>query len=251
MSCMGIINRIGGHGSGVSLAELKAAVVAIGPSLLLDADSVAGADGAAVGSWADDSGNDVDFSQSNASYKPVLKKASNGINGHNVIRFDGSNDILTIVSGKVLSDIITASTDNCFFVFKLVAVTTSNATLYSNDCLIADDGGAWGLFFKTDGYVYSYYYSSSVKSAENAISTGTAYILASRHSGGSIYQSINGGTENSEACGNVTVTSSVFLGGLDVFTQIDIAEIICFKSNLSSANRGTVMNYLNTKYATY
>lgn len=250
MSCMGIINRIGG--SGVSLAELKAAVVAIGPSLLLDADSVAGADGDAVGSWADDSGNDVDFSQSNASYKPVLKKSANGINGHNVIRFDGSNDILSIVSGKVLSDIITASADNCFFVFKLVAVTTSDATMYNNDCLIADDGGAWGTFFKTDGYVYSYYYSSSsTKSAENSISTGIAYILASRHSGGSIYQSINGGTENSEACGNVAVTEGVYLGGLVAYTQIDIAEIICFKSNLSSANRKTVMNYLNTKYSIY
>lgn len=249
MSCMGIINRIGGHG--VSLAELKAAVVAIGPSLLLDADSVAGADGDAVGSWADDSGNDVDFSQSNASYKPVLKKSANGINGHNVIRFDGSNDILSIVSGKVLSDIITASADNCFFVFKLVAVTTSNSTMYKNDCLIADNGGAWGTFFKTDGYVYSYYYSSSTKSAENSISTGIAYILASRHSGGSIYQSINGGTENSEACGNVAVTGDVYLGGLEAYTQIDIAEIICFKSNLSSANRDTVMNYLNTKYSIY
>lgn len=248
---MGIINRIGGHG--VSLAKLKAAVVAIGPSMLLDADSIAGSDGDAIGTWSDDSGNGVNFAQSNASYKPLLKKGANGINGHNVVRFDGVDNMLSSTdSGKVLGDVITNSTDNCFFVFKLVAVTTDVDPMYDNDFLISDEGGVWGLYFKTDGYMYCYYYPSSSVSTKRAISTGVAYIAASRHSGGSIYLSLNNGSEDSASCGNVVVTEPLFIGGYgSVFTRIDVAEIICFKSNLSAGNRAIVINYLKTKYATY
>lgn len=244
------INRIG-RGASLSIAALKAAVLALGPSMLLDADTISGADGDAIGTWSDGSGNGVDFTQSTASYKPLLKKAANGINGHNVLRFDGSDNRMSS-GAKVLSDIVATATDNMFVVFNLVAVTTNDDAMTNNDFLISDEGGVFGLYFCTDGYAYTYYYSSGEHLAYNEISTGTSYLIASRHVSSKIYQSVNGGAESNANCGNILVSEVVYIGGYgSIFTRIDIAEIITFKSDLSSANRTKVLTYLNTKYALY
>jgi hypothetical protein len=73
--------------------------VSLGAALTeyLNADSVAGSDGDAIGTFTATVGSDA--TQATAGKKPLLKKASNGINGHNVLLFDGSND--TMVTGNI------------------------------------------------------------------------------------------------------------------------------------------------------
>lgn len=242
------INIIGG---GVGLAAMRAAVKALGPTLFLDADLITGSDGDAIKTWPDDSGNGRNFTQSTASYKPLLKKAANGINGHNVVRFDGTDDVLA--SAVNASAIITASADTFWVVFKIFAITTNSSTTYYNDTAI-NFSQSRGLVFRTSlgaiGYVYTGVYANTNK----AVSTSTPYIARSRHSGGNVYLNLNGGSEGSTSAGNVSGLSSPASLASDstiIYTQIDIAEVIVFNSALSAENIAIVDAYLKAKYATY
>lgn len=247
-----IINRIGSYGGAVDLVALRAAVVALGPTLLLDADQISGNDGDAIGTWADDSGNGRNFTQTDASYKPLLKKGANGINGHNVLKFDGSNDF--IKSAVNASTMISVSADTCFFVFRLIACTTNSADPFEDDLLICVEEYE-GYHFRSDGTSFAYIYSGATKVATKSMSTATPYIAQTRHSSGTLYHSLNGGSEASVAAGNITSLADVFyLGGSVnsmIYTNIEIAEVILFNTALSESDRATVMAYLNAKYATY
>lgn len=247
------INRIGGAG-GKNLVALRAAMKALGPSLLLDADLVSGNDGDAIQTWADDSGNSLNFSQGTTGYRPVLKKAANGINGHNVLRFDGADDYL---SGPNLSTFIAAAADTYWVVFKVYNITTNDTgTIYYNDTALA---GAynWGIVFLTSSGAVAFIYdtSSTYKTVAKSISTSAPYIARARHSSGNLYFLVNGGSEGSVAAGDVASLSNAATLGVDNlitnFTQIDIAEVIVFNSALSSANMAIVDAYLKAKYATY
>ena len=57
------------------------------------ADSISGSDGDSVSAWADSSGNGHDTSQASAARKPTLQ--TNELNSKSVVRFDGSNDIVS------------------------------------------------------------------------------------------------------------------------------------------------------------
>jgi len=245
---MGYINRIGGAGG---LAAMRAAVKALGPTLLLDADLIAGNDGDAIGTWADDSGNAHNFSQATASKKPLLKKADNGINGHNVLHFDGVDD--EFESGAKCSNFITTTADTFWVVFKILSID-SNATPYvqNNDAAIRFSVYR-GLVFRsaptalsfTNDYVH-YPYAAVV-----SISTSIAYIARARHSGDDVYLALNGGSEASSDSPGVSSNISGAVASIGTSAHIDIAEIIVFNSALSAADMQVVDAYLKAKYATY
>lgn len=237
------INRIGRK-----TGATKAQVLALGPTLFLDADSVPGSDGDAIGTWSDESGNAAHFTES--SNKPLLKKAANGINGHNVLRFDGTNDLLTCA--KALSTIIAAAADTCWLVFKIIVNDTNSTTLYFNDTAIG--AMSWGLTFRTSNGINAFIYNGVYLSKTQSVSTSTPYIARSRRTSGTIYLRIDGGTEGSAAGGNVSgLTDKPTLGtdGTVIFTRIDIAEIIVFNSALPADSMAIVDAYLKEKYATY
>lgn len=237
---MGFINRIG---TGIS----KAQVLALGPTLFLDADSITGSDGDAISPWSDESGNAAHFTE--ATNKPVLKKGANGINGHNVLRFDGSNDLMTCA--KAMSALITAAADTIFAAFNIHAITTDNVSGY-NDPLFFDSCRA--IVFRTSTGLNSYIYDTGVKLVPKAVSTNTPYVVRSRHASGTLYTKINGGAEGSASAGNVVVLTehpTLARDGFGDNAQIDIAEIIIFDSALSADNLALVDSYLKSKYATY
>lgn len=239
---MGYINMIG-RKTGIS----KAQVLALGPTLFLDADSVSGADGDAIGTWSDESGNDAHFTE--ATNKPLLKKAANGINGHNVLRFDGSNDVMTCA--KELSELISASADTIYIVFRIFAITTNNVSGYNDGAFLH---AYRAICFRTSTGINAVIYDTSYKLAAKAISTSTAYISRSRHSSGTLYIRINGDAEGSVAAGNVAaLTSAPKLAndGYGSVAQIDLAEVIIFNSALSADSMAIVDAYLKAKYATY
>ena len=68
----------------------------LGSSILtawFKADSISGSDGDGVSAWADSSGNGNDTSQGTAIRQPTLQ--TNELGGQPVVRFDGTNDILS------------------------------------------------------------------------------------------------------------------------------------------------------------
>ena len=65
-----------------------------GLKLWLKADSLSLSDGDAVGTWADQSGNANDATQTTAVNKPSFK--TNIVNSKPVIRFDGVNDYFSL-----------------------------------------------------------------------------------------------------------------------------------------------------------
>jgi len=77
-----------------------------GLQLWLESDSITGSDGDAVSTWVNQAGS-VDATQATADNKPLYKVAANGLPAS--VRFDGSNDFLTLGSDASLntSDTIT------------------------------------------------------------------------------------------------------------------------------------------------
>ena len=57
------------------------------------ADSIKQADGSSVASWTDSSGNSNSVAQGVSARQPTLQ--TNELHGRNVVRFDGTNDILS------------------------------------------------------------------------------------------------------------------------------------------------------------
>lgn len=245
------INRIGG--AGVNLAIMKAAIIALGPTLFLDADSISGSDGDSIATWADESGNSRNFTQSTAGYKPLLKKTTNGINGHNVLRFDGSDDFLQPAANR--NTFIAVGAHTIWLVYKIFAITTDGTNAWSNEAAIADESEYFGYYFRSSVGAIAYIDDGSVRSASKAISTSVAIITKWRHTGGNQYMSINGGSEATSAAGNVGGTDSQLILGSGnedgEEAQIDIAELIIFNSALSAANQSVVDRYLRLKYKTY
>lgn len=57
-------------------------------------DTLGLSDGSAIGTWNDSSSNASHATQATAGAKPLAKTGANGINGHDVARFDGVDDFL-------------------------------------------------------------------------------------------------------------------------------------------------------------
>lgn len=73
------------------------------PVFLVDPDDVAGNDGDTIQTVAS-GGTADDFTQATGGSRPTLKKAGNGLDGHNVLRFDGGDSMATTTGGDDLAD---------------------------------------------------------------------------------------------------------------------------------------------------
>src|SRR5689334_23711794 len=88
-----------------------------------DAAQVAGNDGDALGTVSDVSGVGRHLTQATGGLQPLLKKAANGINGQNVIRFDGSNDVVYRANTGIIQNVSIAT---FFIVCKATNTTMTN-----------------------------------------------------------------------------------------------------------------------------
>lgn len=61
-----------------------------------DASTLTGTDGSAVSQWLDSSGNQAHMFQPSATAQPTLQTSE--LNGRNVVRFDGSNDLMNMTT---------------------------------------------------------------------------------------------------------------------------------------------------------
>jgi len=257
------------------IAGLQLWLDASDASTLYDATtggSLVAADGG-VARWEDKSGNARHATQSTSGNRPLRKTAIQG--GKDVLRFDGSNDSLSIPNSTATFKFLHSANSTVFAVFK--SGTTANpghpyyAILHTDSSESAQVGYGLGTFDASpsndaislsvtrgaqgtstvyaesnDGFPSNVFGVASfvTKPTDGVASNRASY----RRNGGSAVASNTAtdavSTANSQAnltIGNVAATFSLYLNG-------DIAEIIIYNAALSDTDRAAVESYLMTKW---
>jgi hypothetical protein len=240
-------------------------VSGVSPVLWMYADDLAGSDGDAVVTWTSKEGSAFAFAGA-ATKQPLLKKAANGINGHNTVLFDGSNDILVYTAANAVS---TATQGTVFVVYRMTAVDKSaNALVSSMDEGTAAATGFFieGLFQTTGKFVRSWHRVASGTvddvRCDTVLSATTPYLATFRSSGTAYSAWVNGtaqtltvatGTNSGDWWGDAPNRDSFTLGGIKYNAEAnqlkgDIAEIAMYDIGLETADIDTVESYLATRY---
>jgi len=193
-----------------------------GMDLWLNASSITGvSSGNPVSSWTDSSGNSNNFSQANASLKPLYE--TNVLNGQPAVQFAPNQELTqsgSLTHGSVFIVGSRSSTSEPF-------AEVGGGTISNNRGLI-------GLYYPTYA-TYANYWVNGVTQGGNG-------------GGGSVNtQSIFSGT----ATGTPLYSTTFALGqGTPsyAYLQGDIEEMIIYSTALSTANREAVESYLQAKY---
>ena len=209
------------------------------------ADSIKLADGSSISSWTDSSGNTNNASQATSARQPTLVK--DGLYGRPVIRFDGSNDILS--DGDIAA--LDVGTGDIWLASVFKSTDDSSAQYFF------EKGGAqFALMTSAAGVLQARLGSNSnipKQSAGNWSRTEFVLVTASRVSG-----SCNGfvdgssmtttGTSNT---GSIDNTSVFDIGAASVGGQPltgDIAEILVGGATLTTSDRQKIEGYLAHKW---
>lgn len=209
------------------------------------ADSISGADGSAVSAWADSSGNSNDLAQASSARQPTLQ--TNELGGQSVVRFDGSNDILSdgdiaaldVGTGDIWMACLFKSTDdsgaqNYFekgatsFGLRCLSSGVLQFTLGATTNTPLQSDGNWS---RTEFVLAT---ASRVSANANGFVNGSASTTTNQTNTGSISNS-DVFDVGARAVGAGTLTG-------------DIAEILVGGATLTTANREKVEGYLAWKY---
>lgn len=198
-----------------------------------------------VDSLKDQSGSSRDLGQGTGGFRPTPSTA--GPNSIACGDFDGTDDFL--VSSAALSTFISAGSGYLIISVMVDAVTLNNAASYQNNGFVSNTGVHFGLFAKNVGGTTPTFLAFNWDGNEDA-PTGTAfslakaYVLTWRHEGGTLYLSVNGGTETTVASGNTSdLTGTLRLGIAGAGTAVDakIFEMATFSSIPTAGQRGTLI----------
>ncbi len=153
---------------------------------------------------------------------------------------------------KVLSDVTSASAFTVVASIYVAGVTNSSANAYSNDPVI-DSGSYFGLYLKNTGSDYrlqAYVWDGSAKVVEIVVSLATSYVVMFRLESGTLYASLDGGTESSVACGNISsLINQVFIGlsGAGSYNG-RIGEVAIYNTALTGTSKTDALSYFTTKW---
>lgn len=210
-----------------------------------------GADGAAVSQWSDVSGNSRHFVQATGANQPVKKTAI--VNGHDVLRFDGSNDFM-LYTGTVAGE--ANPSDLTIFV---VGKTTDQAS--SHTPLASRDGGAngWLMRYSTSGGLFGHL--GATPNVTNTFTSTNWNIFQVVRTALSCRVGVNGTMGSATAISAYPGASTALaLGGEDSsgpntvapnsnFMFGDIAEVIIYSTAVSDSDRDALETYLGNKYS--
>jgi hypothetical protein len=229
-------------------------------------------DGTAVRTWSDQSGNGYDATQSTTAARPTY--IASGLNGLPVVRFDGTDDVMSIPSSTATFKFLHSDVSTIFIVAKAGIVTDPN-TRYG---FLGTNGGGntsvVGININWD--------DRASQSLNNAIRTGitngtgwrtlntennyfaanTFGILTVRSDPANatpLERSIlnfNGGTDRKNNVENSTLSTAnsaqdvaIGSGGASAFLlNGDIAEIIVYNRALNTSELSQVHRYLARKW---
>lgn len=234
--------------------------------LWLDANQITGLnDGDSVTTWSDESGNSHDATQSTAGYKPTYE--TNEINSLPTVRFDGTDDFLTLGTalGKpanwtVFVVMNTSSTSPTAQTLIGSAASSGNSnTIWgqiaiSNNWLGSSPQGSMIYNFGEDPGSASYGYTTS-----GVVNISTNYCLSARYTSGNNYVELfEGGDSKSLTKVSTLATASsgtvydFSIGRLGEITGSnfvgDIAEVIIYSKSLTDTELGQVETYIDNKY---
>jgi probable HAF family extracellular repeat protein len=197
------------------------------------------ADGAAVSTWADSSGQANDASQSNGSFRPNYW--TNQVNGRPIVRFDGMND------GLDLPGFLSSATQAEVFIIHKALQALPGA-----------DKGFWHIGNANTFTGYPVYGGSIYDNFGNNSLRGTGipnqpidqfhlYNVLSKS--GEWTSRINGLIHYSSGNNTVAFTGSPTLGKSFYSFGGDIAEVLIYTGTLTPAQRASVGAYLESRYA--
>lgn len=216
-----------------------------GLELWLDASAITGlSDGDPVTTWEDQSSNGFDATQATADNKPTYQ--TNELNGKPVVRFDGTNDLLSTSSVSVVGD------DGTWTVFAVSDLTggTGAQTIVDHDNLTRiaqflrySAGSAQAIAFNEAGGAFT-----------DSESHGAGFdVISSVRSALAVQVFVNGTSGGSTATTGIAISGSEIVrigsrGASGAHLAGDIAEVLIYSAALSTADREAVEEYLASKY---
>jgi len=231
-------------------------------------DSLGGtiANNEGVGTWADQSGNGYNITQTTDTDRPVYK-ATGGAGSKPALQFDGSDDYMTSTAHFWGSDDITI-----FVVGKWASATRNVSEAVIGKGTGSGDKRNWqfyggntaeSYFIRLNAFkdgaatnVTNYTTDTEDKSATNKLYAATSngagtYTLYVDGSVVATTRSV-GGTGDDTIFNDNTAGSriGINLGGT-LFSQMTISEIIVYSRAITTAQRVAIETYLNKKYDLY
>jgi hypothetical protein len=200
------------------------------------ADSLALADGAAVGSWTDSSENANHAVQSTAAAKPTYKTGI--LNGKPVVRFDGGDTLESPLQSNAKPGTL------------FVVVTPTLSGVYLS--MVSGASAQAFLLRINPGSVMELVSSGTALIATDSTTQAVeGTVIAVTYSATGAYAFYTNGAAGASGTNNVALVASNVQIGSDAgglpFVG-DIAEILFYDSVLSASDRGSVTSYLGTKY---
>ncbi|MBI4238107.1 MAG: thrombospondin type 3 repeat-containing protein [Deltaproteobacteria bacterium] len=227
------------NGNGVGNACEPSALTGLMIWLNLDSNYFSN-DGDLLSAMADYSGNSLHAWMPEVGSRPTF--ATNAINGHPAVRFDGIDDWLLIYNTSALATPIV----DMFVVMAATGDATNDPVLYVPDD--ETDYDTWSFGHVSDGVVWANANTreesawTSAAAAEPALYNFETATHNVRHNGVQILDA-TGGTV-------LTSASPPLIIGTDFenYLQGDIAEVMLFNRTLSTSERRSLECYLSEKY---
>lgn len=217
------------------------------------ADDVAGSDGDPVTTWTDASGNGYDLTQATSGQRPTVQTSE--VNGHNAVRFDGSDDEMYPSAFGVipLAGFSTATAQTIFVVIK------QDSSQALNCAMKWINGGSFIEIYPTYSdtlyYDHENFTTGRISGAQPGGWDDAWHVLECVRGGADMAMLVDGASvaSRADASGNYpSGDSTYFLGsaGGGLPFKGDIAEVRVYPSDIGSTNRSTVRNYLKSIYGT-
>ena len=232
-----------------------------GLRLWLDAEKGVTSTSNKVSAWADQSGQANTAVQATAARQPQVVVST--INGHTVLRFDGSDDVLKVVDAASLQ----FGMDD--FTIAVVGSWTNPNNTYGAIMTKQIEGtypyigySVWANFPPLPSTAFGFQIDAQtdlVTSTATALNDGTARLFVAQRKGTTMEIRIGGTTDKTfttTATQDVSATGyNMYIGGHEQgggVTQTmlgDIAEFLIVRGTLSAADLGKLETFLKTKYA--
>ena len=215
-----------------------------GLQLWLDAIKQPLADGTAVSSWTDQSGNGRNATQATGANQPLWKQ--NGINGRPALLFDGTDDMLLSAAGV-------SAPFTVFCVYDLVANPAAWEAISRGNT--NDNVFHFGLINGELGTAVGTQTAWTNTTAWQATqaATGQGHVFGASHDGGSnLYGYLDSAQSFTPLAGAMTSCPSIGIGGepitLNGYTNMYLAAYLHWNRVLSAGELAALVGYLRRRH---
>jgi hypothetical protein len=195
-----------------------------------------------IDSLKDQTGNNFHFNQSFPQLQPTV--GTMGANGRACAVFDGVDDKLPSSTSN-LGNLISTTDGLMVAVVEIETISTDNSGApWNNAVAFGDNNGYTGIGLRTTGPSAEMYNfnGSTWQKPSVTISTGDVHVLMWRHTGGNMYASIDGGTEQVIASGTTPslVGATLILGqtgGTAPYANMKLAEFVSWNATMPTSTQ--------------